>query len=198
MLDSLKSTAEAEEATGFNPSGSTSFLDGGVHGPDASAPDTSAESRETDITILSNDMSNISIGDGHSATAVEDLQGIEQLDSESKARLLKDIFPSLSDYTISHALNKHNSSWRPTLDDLLNQVYLCEHGAKGIEAFSEDNTARRARKGKKRKNLRLDGDDLRSTSLPPNSRDSQNTANKWKTASEDVDFIASHVNSTLR
>jgi len=164
-----------------------------------SAPDTSGDSKETDLTSISNGMSSVSIGDDQSASAIEDLEGIEQLESESKARLLKDLFPSLSHYTVSHALKKHNDKWRPTLDDLLNQVYLSENdvhenganaSARGVDAFSEDNTARRGRKGKKRKNLRFSEDDeppASGPSAPP-------VMNKWQTASADVDFIASKVN----
>lgn len=200
-LDALKSTAVAEEATGFDASGSSSLGDG--YGPDASG-ENSAESRETDLTSLSNAMSSIDMTEGQSASANEELAGIEDLPTQDKAGLLKEIFPSLNDFTISHALQKHHNKWRPTLDDLLNQVYLSENQdqdatqAKGIDAFSEDNTARRGRKGKKRKQLRFDEYEQRSTSLPSTPYTPTPVANKWQAASEEVNGIATLVDLPVK
>ena len=64
--------------------------------------------------------------------------------------------------------------------------------AKGIDAFSEDNVVRRGRKGKRKaKGIRGLEDDSRSSSLDLNNSSGAATPiNKWQSAGEDVDFIA--------
>lgn len=198
-LDSLKLTAFAEEATGFDPSGSSFKED---YSPDhlTSAPDTSASaSGETDLTSLSNDLSHLDLSHTIAESTPQDWEKLETLDETTKATILGEIFPSLSQFTISHTLRKYQFQWKQTLDDLLNQAYFSdnnvheeEHGVpKGIDAFSEDHIVRRGRKGKKRpKYLNVD-DTRRSSSLPSDTVDAPPTANRWQVASKDINFIAS-------
>jgi len=197
----LKATADAEEATGFDPSGSSALNDGygassAASAPDSS-PDTSATSRETELSSLSNAVSSLGIADDHSASAIEDLQGIDQLNPEAKAQIIKDLFPSLSDFTISHALKKHHNAFRGTLDVLLNQVYLSENASgevKGIDAFLDQDNAPRGRKKKKGKRLRLDEQNERAKSLSNAPHDTVILTNRWQSSTKNVDFIASHLN----
>lgn len=195
ILDALKDTAVAEEATGFDPSGSTSIAD---TSPEQSTADSTA-SPGTDLTSLSAALSSVGISDDQSHSAVEDLEAMENLDNDSKARLIRDVFPSLSEFTITHTLKRNQYKWMQTLDDLLNQVFIHadEEGpkdqAKGIEAFSEENTIRRGRKSKKKKASRMDLDERRASSLPVTPNDDLPKINKWQMAGEDVGFIASRV-----
>ncbi|KAI5204424.1 hypothetical protein E4T39_03497 [Aureobasidium subglaciale] len=198
-LDALKATATEEEATGFDASGSGAQHDDYSPGNATSMPDTSGSvSRETDMTSLSIGVSSVDLSPEGSPDRGE--YDFEACDQETKVSILRDIFPSLSGYTISHTLAHHDSKWKPAFDDLLNQVYFEEGGttdgkdkvsAKGIDAFSEENVVKRGRKGKKRgKNLKT-MDALRSSSLPTESRPS---SNQWQTAKGDVDFISDRAN----
>ncbi|KAI5242650.1 hypothetical protein E4T43_04694 [Aureobasidium subglaciale] len=198
-LNALKATATEEEATGFDASGSGAQHDDYSPGHPTSMPDTSGSvSRETDMTSLSIGVSSVDLNSEGSPDRGE--YDFEACDQETKVSILRDIFPSLSEYTISHTLAHHDSKWKPAFDDLLNQVYFEEGGttdgkdkvsAKGIDAFSEENVVKRGRKGKKRgKNLKT-MDALRSSSLPTESRPS---ANQWQTAKGDVDFISDRAN----
>lgn len=201
-LDALKATATEEEATGFDASGSGAQRDDYNHGHPASAPETAeSTSRETDMTSLSNGMSSVDLNSEGSPERAE--YDFESCDQDTKVSILKEIFPSLSEYTISHTLAHHESKWKPAFDDLLNQVYFEEDGtidgkekvsAKGIDAFGEDNVVKRGRKGKKRgKNLKVDA--LRASSLPNSSYvESRPSANQWQTAKADVDFISHRAN----
>lgn len=154
------------------------------------------------MTSLSNGLSSVDLSDRDSspdADLVAFSEAVETFDQDTKLALLRDVFPSLTDYTISHTLKKYNGNYRQTLDDLLNQVFLLEKvdgdgddkvHVKGIEAFSEDNVLRRGRKGKKKgKNFRgLD----ESNPLAATLLDSPAPGvNKWQAASKDVEFIAS-------
>ncbi|GAB7338223.1 hypothetical protein MBLNU457_4559t1 [Dothideomycetes sp. NU457] len=204
-LDALKASALDEEATGFDASGS-----GGQRGdpkdarPSASSPDTDASPpSDTNLTGLSHGVSSIGLTDGSSETSslhgTDDVD-LEVLDNETKALLLKDVFPDMSDFTITHTLKKCDYKWQRALDDLLNQSYLTEAGeadldhqmvAKGIDAFSEENTARRGRKGKKKGKNRKSEENSRSSSTSYSPPTEYIPPNKWLTAPEEIDFIAS-------
>ena len=195
-LDALKSTAIEEEATGFDASGSGAQHEDYSPEHPTSLPGTS--SRETDMTSLSNGVSSVDLNSEGSPDRGE--YDFEACDQNTKVSILRDIFPSLSEYTISHTLAHHESKWKPAFDDLLNQVYFEGGGtidgkekvsAKGIDAFSEENVVKRGRKGKKRgKNIKL-VDDTRASSLPAESRPA---TNQWQTAKGDVDFISDRAN----
>ncbi|KAG9957471.1 hypothetical protein KCU61_g9095, partial [Aureobasidium melanogenum] len=197
-LDALKATAIEEEATGFDASGSGAQHGDYSPGHPASVPGSASVSRETDMTSLSNGLSSVDLDFEGSPDCAE--YDFEACDQNTKVSILKDIFPSLSEYTISHTLAHHESKWKPAFDDLLNQVYFEEGGtidgkdkvsAKGIDAFSEENVVKRGRKGKKRgKNIKTINA-TRSSSLPTESRPS---TNQWQTAQSDVDFISDRAN----
>ncbi|KAI4721505.1 hypothetical protein E4T48_02250 [Aureobasidium sp. EXF-10727] len=197
-LDALKATAIEEEATGFDASGSGAQHEDYSPGHPTSVPGSASVSRETDMTSLSNGLSSVDLDSEGSPDRAE--YDFEACDQGTKVSMLRDIFPSLSEYTISHTLAHHDSKWKPAFDDLLNQVYFEEGGttdgkdkvsAKGIDAFSEENVVKRGRKGKKRgKNIKTI-DAMRSSSLPTESRP---TTNQWQTAKGDVDFISDRAN----
>lgn len=211
-LDPLKESALIEEEAGFDAAGTGAQDEGLVHGTQAdSYPGTSVSlSQETDLTSLTNGLSSLDVGqqldDGTrtpgSISAAED---IEKLDEDKKIQLLLDVtHERVSRYSAQHTLRKCNGKWHIALDEILNHVFFDESGlsddgskvsAKGIDAFSEENVARRGRKGKsKAKNLRK-MDERRSSSLPVSPIDATAPAtNKWQTSSQDIDFIACRTN----
>jgi len=207
-LDALKATALEEEATDFDPSGSGAQSTAHI-GQEATRFHTDTDwspSNETDISSISNGLSNVDFTESSSDADVDNEldQNLDALDNETKVSLLKDVFSSTSDFTIRHTLKKCEYKWKPALDDLLNQVYLSEIGENGgeriytksIDAFSEDNAARRGRKGKKKgKNRTIMSGDKRSSSLPTNDEEPLvSSVNKWQNATKDVEFIASRTN----
>jgi len=208
ILDQLKESAVLEEAAGFDPSGTGAQEGAGnLEKRAESCPETSAaRTTETDITSLSNGVSFLDleelVGDeGGSIGKPEDLEG---LDEETKVRLLQDLFGDrVTKYSIQHTLRKCSGRWQATMEELLNHVYFDEGehsddsggkvAAKGIDAFSEDNVVRRGRKGKpKGKRVKIP-DDRRSSSLPssPVLGSAAPATNKWKTAGEEIEFVAS-------
>lgn len=207
-LDELKESAEVEEAAGFDAAG-TGATDDNIaeEKRPESCPDTSAsQSRETDAS-LSTGLSSLDLEDGHAGTnhgasEIEGAEALEKLDTATKLDLLQDLFGKhVNRFSIEYTLNKCDGRWNTAMEELLNHVYFNEDEdsqeetrilSKGVDGFSEDNTFRRGRKGKA-KNKRLKNiDQQRSSSLPSSpGQTSASTPNKWKSASEDIEFIAS-------
>ncbi|KAF2223761.1 hypothetical protein BDZ85DRAFT_295945 [Elsinoe ampelina] len=198
-LNAIKADAEVEQAA-------TDFDDSGLNGTGLNGEHAKSSSRdrseETDITSLSNGMSDLST----SSTAVlpndftEDEQSMQALDAATKSLVLQGLFPAVGAHKIEHVLKKCDSSWHRALDELLNISFFSDpdsqHGDiipnRGIEAFSEDQIAKRGRK-KKRKgaNQRVLLDERRTSSLPSSPVSIVN-GNPWKSTSGDVDFLVRH------
>jgi len=205
-LDELKASALLEEAAGFDPSG-TGARDAEL-APEKraeSCPETSASlTGETDVTSLSTGLSTLDLdeliaGDNTSIGNAEDL---EKLDDDTKVKLLQELFGDrVSQYSVQYTLKKCNGKWQAAMEELLNHVYFDEAdhsddsnkvASKGIDAFSEENVARRGRKGKSKGKRGKSGEERRAVSLPGSPVEGQApSANKWQTASEDVEFVAS-------
>lgn len=206
-LDQLKESAALEEAAGFDPSGTGAQEDTGSSEKRAgSCPETSASrTGETDLTSLSNALSSLDLDEIVRAEGIpaRDAEDLEQLDEETKIRLLQDLFGDrVTKYSIQHTLKKCSGRWQAAMEELLNHVYFNEAetsddngkiAAKGIEAFSEDNVFRRGRKGKAKARRFKSLDERRTSSLPVSPVDDTPVpaANKWKAASEDIEFVAS-------
>lgn len=205
-LDSLKESALLEEQLGFDASGTGGRNDGlaSATRPE-SCPDTSASvSRETDTTSVSNGLSSMDLESGDSSSTPGDnvsAEEIENLDEDTKVRLLQEVFNNrISKYNAQYTLRKCQGRWHGAMEELLNHVYFNEDGQdkdggqvpKGIDAFSEDHVVRRGRKKKaKGKSLNL-LDERRSSSLPVSPIESPAPpSNRWHTASQDIEFIAS-------
>ncbi|RMY54637.1 hypothetical protein D0865_04599 [Hortaea werneckii] len=206
-LDQLKESAVVEEAAGFDPSGTGAHEDGKNSEQRAeSCPETgTSQTRETDLTSVSNGMSSLDLDDmvGEESGSVGNPEELEQLDEDTKVKLLQDLFgDKVTNFSIRHTLRKCNGRWQASMEELLNHVYFEEAedsdgsgkiATKGIDAFAGDGTVRRGRKGKpKGKNMK-GLDDRKATSLPtsPASHSPAPVGNRWKTASEDIEFVAS-------
>ncbi|KAK5140773.1 hypothetical protein BJ546DRAFT_976352 [Cryomyces antarcticus] len=209
-LDAIKAAALEEESTDFDPSGSSAYKAGpGDSSPRraGSSPESRASpSEDTDLTSLSNGLSSTDLRDASESEtdtgAAEFMSGLEQLDDDTKRTMLKEMFPSAIDYTISHTLRKCGNNWARAMEELLNHVYFDEAATsdedgkiatKGIEAFCKDDTARRGRKTKAKKRRQLYGaaEDKRSSSLPGSASTvaGSTAVNKWETAGKDIEFI---------
>ncbi|KAK0384719.1 hypothetical protein NLU13_7197 [Sarocladium strictum] len=147
VLQGLADDAAAEDATGFNPSGTLEFPE------DGNASDTS----------ISNPRSNAHNADSSSAggSASTDagftmprLTSFNGKSEEDKALQLRSMFSELKPYDVEFALKKANGDFQTALDDLLNVQYLASTGqrAKGVDGFFEQDGAANTGKGKKRKN----------------------------------------------
>ncbi|KAK0936037.1 hypothetical protein LTR29_012410 [Friedmanniomyces endolithicus] len=208
-LDLLKESAALEEAAGFDPSG-TGAQDGAValDKRAESCPETS-ESRtgDTDATSMSNGVSSLDLDESVARRIPEhsrDREDLEKLDNETKLNLLHDLFGDcVSAYSLQHTLKRCNGRWGAAMEELLNHVYFDEAensddgskiAKKGIDAFFEGDAAKRGRKSRSRRNRIRSLDETRATSLPVSPAASPAPhANKWRSASEDVDFIASRI-----
>ncbi|EMC99578.1 hypothetical protein BAUCODRAFT_51210, partial [Baudoinia panamericana UAMH 10762] len=205
-LDELKESALVEEAAGFDPSG-TGAQD--VDHPNSKRAQSRSETNdsetaETDLSSLSNRLSTFELEDFATSSegpvcSAEELEG---LDEETKLRLLQDVFAGkVSTYSIAHTLRKCSGRWQAAMEELLNQVYFeeaedSETGAKvpvkGIEAFFDEGASKHSHKAKSKSKRLKQLDTRRATSLPVSpSQSPVHTPNKWQTASDDVDFIAS-------
>jgi len=207
-LDPLKESALIEEAAGFDASG-TGAQDGGVEdeAQAQSCPGTSdVLSQETDLTSLSNGVSSLGLVEDMTVPSSSAHDAIENIDEDTKVDLLLEIFPDkFSRSRALYMLRKCKGNWHRAMEELLTHVYLDEAqhsddenkvSAKGIDAFSEDNLARRGRKSKgKKKNLqRLE--ERRSSSLPVSPIGSElPPTNRWETSEKDIDFLAARLDT---
>jgi len=206
-LDALKESAQAEEGTEFDASGSWGH-DIAQDGPEASRTTTktnTSTANDIEATGTSQALSSLNLADIGSETSSvdgghEDVD-LESLDHETKVSVLKQLCPLLSDFTVSHTLTKYDDKFARAVDDLLNQNYLAstsdgesDYGIsnKGIDAFSEDNIRRRGRKGKKKgTNVKM-AVDAKSGFLPSSDTSAVSSTNQWQTATEDIDFVTLH------
>ena len=208
-LDELKKDALLNEAAEFDPSGTGAAENGLLDGDRTeSHADTSASlSRKTDSSGLSNELSSLGFEDDtvdyESNVGVNnELEDFDKLDEAAKIQRLQSIFgDQINRYSIQYTLRKCGGNWNAAVEDLLNQAYLLDSKSvanfeavnnKGVDAFSEENIVRRGRKGKA-KNQRLKNTGERRSSSLPGLYDGEQppVTNKWKSAKEDVEFIAS-------
>lgn len=209
ILDQLKESALIEEAAGFDPSGTGGYEQRQESPVDrfGSGTETGAsQSRETDATSVSNGLSSLDLEDKDGLAKqidlpVGQLEDLDALDEDVKIMLLQEMFGQhTSRYSIQHTLRKCNGKWNTAMEELLNHVYFgeaedSEDGgklkAKGVEGFSEVNIIRRGRKTKVKGQKLRAMEERRAASLPTSPQSPQSPAsNKWQTAKEDVEFIA--------
>ncbi|KAK3062260.1 hypothetical protein LTS18_004501, partial [Coniosporium uncinatum] len=208
QLDALKNSAIAEDDSGFDPSGTSgqrAEADTSLFRQENAKTDSEvSQSDDTDLTKLSHGISSLRFENGSSSAGGSEegttqyIDDVEQLETQDKEMRLVELFPSLPVTSVAYTLKKCDCSLSRAMDVLLNHVYFdgsdVEDGekisAKGIEGFAQGYTSRgRPKKGKK-KFQSLDSH-VRSSSEPA---DGLSSPNKWKTASQDIDFISSRTN----
>lgn len=210
-LDMLKESALVEEAAEFDPSGTGGYATAELPSDrdGAHTENGASQSRDTDATSLSNGLSSLDLEEREKiasqigAQDVGKAEDLDKLDEDVKIMLLQELFGDhASRYSIQHTLRKCNGRWNAAMEELLNHVYFgeaedSEDGGKlrtkGVEGFSEDNIVRRGRKTKAKGQKLRAMEERRAASLPTSPDQGQTpAANKWQTAKEDVDFIATH------
>ncbi|MCJ1316344.1 hypothetical protein MMC15_001665 [Xylographa vitiligo] len=206
-LDALKASADAEEATAFDPSGSSNYqpessLYGSADRPQSWNGDALSRTEETDLTSLSHSVDAFGLEDGEHREANRNQHDaeLEELPISDKEALLTEMFPGLKPFDISYTLKKSRYSFAKTVEELLNQVFLLEEPSsdgephvipRGIEAFTQPSQRSRKQKAKRRQNPTAP---RRSSSTPaPLTEKSPNTpstpSSKWDQAKADVDFL---------
>jgi hypothetical protein len=210
-FEAILEDADAEDVSGFDPSGS-SGLDGmkpqnegesesGQSMPEwcSNTDDTSA-SQGVSVSELENlDSSDTRLyGEGgtyeeSSAPSVDYNAQLEKLDPIAKEAALIETFPCLKPFDIKWSLRKSNGNASLAIEDLLNQVFLEENGSRyrGIEGFSETDLNPRQRKGKGRKARSRFTDDASSAASEVDTPLLAKIDSKWDTARQDVEFISS-------
>lgn len=213
LLDALKQSALEEQATDFDPSGSSgdavrsSSTKPGADEVESNAEDWVSQTAGTECTSFSNEISTLSLGESSGSGSESSWENgcfkeSEHFDTPAKQVLLAETFPTLRFDFIAHVLKKSDDNLSKATDELLNHVYFEdvksspteEIGvARGIDAFSEEYHV--PHRGKKSKNKRKQkgssyypgGSAAASESdvSPPPS------TNKWQNGNRDVDFIAS-------
>ncbi|PIB02307.1 hypothetical protein CB0940_01093 [Cercospora beticola] len=208
-LDQLKESALLEEQLGFDASGTGGREDDELptNNPGSCPGETNTTvSRETDLTSLSAGYQSLDLdsdtADESNLIANGDVaEELENLDETTKIQLLESIIDGrLSRYTVQYTLRKCHGRWHSALEELLSQIYLreAEDGesgtklpAKGVDAFFEENTARRNRKGKARKKTQQSSRDNLTISRPATPDEpTANSSNAWQGSSRDIEFIA--------
>ncbi|GAB7362480.1 hypothetical protein MBLNU230_g2802t1 [Neophaeotheca triangularis] len=187
ILDSLKADAEIEEAAGFDPSGSAT----GQSGSPAREEDGSPSSLADGVSSLS-----LSTDEPVGHDVMGGTEAVDALPLETKAEVLHSVLEGrISLQNISYTLRKSDGNFNRALEELLNHVYLAESvdeedgskaPTKGIDAFFEEHSGQRSRKGRKRN--RRGRTDFSNSS--PDSESPAPPTNRWKTAPEDIAFIS--------
>lgn len=168
-LDSISGSAEVEESTGFDPSGSSGAVaTGNEEGQDEGASSSERRSpSETDYTSLTQSVHALSLNGLDDETATQSTDSLEReaqtdehiarlqpLDPEAKEQILEEAFPGLKEYDIKWTLKKYNGDIELAMDDLLNQTFLEETGGRrrGVEGFSEGGGTSTSQSKKRKKN----------------------------------------------
>ncbi|PSN75198.1 hypothetical protein BS50DRAFT_34313 [Corynespora cassiicola Philippines] len=211
-LEGVKQTAIAEQATDFDPSGSSgnAVRDANQRSSDdaESAETWASQTTETDCTSLSNGLSSMSLGGASRSGSSDWSEGgffheTEKLDTQSKEVLLAETFPTLRPDLVAHILKKCHNDFSKATDELLNRVYLEDASsspsedamvAKGIDAFAEEYQApQRGRKGRaKRKQKKSAAQHARPFSATElDDAATGPVTNKWADGNRDIEFITS-------
>lgn len=188
VLDSIKEGAEAEEASGFDASGVAGLAE--ITG--SAGAKTSEWSSSTDSTSMSQGLSSLDFEGSQSGSTEGALSGgqtlpsaeYEHLTTEDKQARLLNIFPNLRPFDIQHSLKKAKEDMNICIDDLMNQSFLEESGARtrGVDAFEESITSSPRRKRKQKGKRKVESS--------AHSPEAEVPGSKWDTSRRDIELIA--------
>ncbi|ROT36490.1 hypothetical protein SODALDRAFT_220460 [Sodiomyces alkalinus F11] len=159
-LQSLAENVLAEEATGFNPSGTSEAfsLDGFVDAKESSSMshdyDSTSHAKDSDSTATT---LTTPPSDGFtSANPAPRIRSYEGKSEETQVAHLHDMFADLKVHDVKLAFKKADGDFQTTLETLLNLQFLESAGErqKGIDGFfrpDDDRPAKKKRKGKQRR-----------------------------------------------
>ncbi|KAL5318819.1 hypothetical protein ACEPPN_013886 [Leptodophora sp. 'Broadleaf-Isolate-01'] len=202
-LDILRSSAFAEESTGFDPSGASGPEP--VHDDQRSAREeieslsTSQQGSktETDDTSLSQephilDLEGLDLVGGEREESIGKTYSseLDSLNQVGKEEALISIFPALKPFDIRWTLKKCKGDAGLAIDELMTQAFLEDSGSRhrGINGFSEDDVTPHRRKGqRKKKNRAVRSANNLSTAPSPVESPAES---KWDTGRQDIEFIS--------
>lgn len=156
---------EAEEATGFNPSGFSGDDLAGIsslnEGASGAQPPVEGDLKSNDGFTTTTDSSHTqSLMSGSSKTSTQDSPGpihvdiLDHLGDEEKVRQLSAMFVSLKEINIKLVLQKAKGDANLAMDELLNQQWLESTGQrpKGVDGFyvSDEEILRKKKQSRKR------------------------------------------------
>lgn len=202
ILDIISGSAEVEESSGFDPSGSSGPTATGHdedHGEAASSSERHSPS-DTDYTSLTQSVHALSINELDDEIATQSTDSLEReaqtdehiarlqpLEPEAKERILIEAFPGLKEFDIRWTLKKYTGDIELAMEDLLNQTFLEETGGRhrGVDGFSEGGgtSTPSIKKRKKNKNRSQAAGENNSGLASP-------IPSAWETRSNGVGLIA--------
>ncbi|KAI0152709.1 hypothetical protein GGR57DRAFT_470066, partial [Xylariaceae sp. FL1272] len=209
ILRSLSASVEAEEATGFNPSGISGEDLAGIssshHDPNSDSPatvegDLKSIDGLTSTTETSNSQSLVSApsskASSHGKSDVIHVSVLDGLSIEEKERQLADMFASLKLIDVKLALKKAKGDADIAMDELLNLQWLEQTGQrpKGIDGFyvSDGEVApSKKKKGRKKKKNAKTASPKSPSPDKSNSSESLEDTRRDETADNDnITFIS--------
>lgn len=210
LLDTIKASAIAEQATEFDASGSSGLPvrdspDKHSSDVDSNADTWATRTTLTDATHLSNDLAALSVDERSAEGSEESWDGgyykdTEQFDTRTKEQLLAETFPNLRPELVEYTLKKCNDDFSKATDELLNHAYFEDARtspsedaapvAKGIDAFFEGHhVPGKSKKGKGKRKQKVSLYDASSATSSGTDLSGNATPNHWQNSSRDVDFI---------
>lgn len=228
-LDTLKLSAWEQEDLPFDPSGTSGLGDvngeGDADGVVSSECTTTSRNgtRETDMTSLTSDFSNLSTGDDcvRSSDDLKDQARRAQIryvvdangslcltgaTLDDKVDYLAEMFPTVDNFTIRHTLQKCDEDIDRSMDVLLNLAFFDEQQPdddgvkifipKGVDGFEAGLNGDVGPKNKRK----AKGRNGKNNKLQPSCFPSENIPreNKWDASKKDIDFVYSLTSSTLK
>lgn len=201
LLDQISATAFAEEATGFDPSGSTAHEANGAvnHADESDSRSTSSvrtHSLLTDTTSVSQGIASLTFEDSENGDSpVDEIKGhydaqFEALDEAGKTSLLMETFPQLKSLDIASALRKTRGNAGAAFEHLMTLAFLEDTGdrQKGVDGLYVDEVQHKPRKHKKKTVKRessAESSDSAATDIAP--------GNKWETSKADIKFLTARI-----
>jgi len=208
VLDGISKSVDIEEATGFDPSGSS----GATLIDDDTNPMAQNEARSegqstfgwssgTEDTSLSHGMSALDLeglefktskqpieDDTAGALADANIAQLEGLDLAGKEAALMEAFSGLKPFDIKWTLKKYKGDAGKAIEDLLNQTFLEENGGqyRGIEGFSETGILAKPKKKNRRNRSTLSDERPGSSASDPLI----DISSKWDNARQDIELVS--------
>jgi hypothetical protein len=185
-LDAIKQNAEAEEATGFDPSGSSTFVVGPAASENADqSSSTQGDSARYGASTATSALDSVGVSESEIPQSTGLDVRIESLSLEDKQALLAETFPDISAFTVCHTLRKCRENFEKAVDELLTAEYFAGTDEnlvpKGIDGFAQNADFKRP-KGKRRK-------DKHTQIALSTLADDAPVTNKWDRASQEITFV---------
>ena len=196
-LDEIKADAILEEATGFDPTGTSSVPSHGYeHTPESSVKSAGA-STDQEIESLTTALSDLTWDDSleRGPAVVSSWDG---LSLDEKVQQFASLVPQTNETTVRFTLRRHNGKFDETMDELLTLAFLDEDEKRNVNSERGlDEYAAAVYRGRGRRKNKQQHRLLNSASQSPNdSTDSLVTRNVWIVPKEDIDFITSRTTLT--